>query len=146
MPTYLSTEKLVTEAKKHGVDFGKGDPYNRLRYYTKMEWMPHMIRKKDNGDDVKGHYPTWALGRLILIEKLKSHGYNKEEISKKMQSIKKWDAFYAVINPKALKAKIIIVGISLVLLLVLLSEMGIIPIGKPKSYIREQVLNTPTIN
>ena len=31
MESLISTEKLIEEAKTKGIDFGKGDPYNRLR-------------------------------------------------------------------------------------------------------------------
>ena len=48
MESLISTEKLIEESKTKGIDFGKGDPYNRLRYYTKIGWLPHMQRKKND--------------------------------------------------------------------------------------------------
>ena len=45
-PDSVQVIKLIKQAKKEGVQFGRGDPYNRLRYYTKIGWLPHMTRKK----------------------------------------------------------------------------------------------------
>ena len=74
-PTYISLTKLVLGAKKAGVNFGKGDPYNRLRYYTKIGILPNMVRIKG-----VGHYPENALKRLIRIETLKAQGIENERI------------------------------------------------------------------
>ena len=73
----VSIENLIEAAKRKGLNFGKGDPYNRLRYYTKIGWLPHMVRKSDNEGSIKGHYPEWALNQLIIIEKLKAEGAAK---------------------------------------------------------------------
>ena len=43
----INIKDLIQELKNKNIDFGKGDPYNRLRYYTKIGWIDHMIRKKD---------------------------------------------------------------------------------------------------
>lgn len=43
---FISVEKLIKILKEKNISFGKGDPYNRLRYYTKIGWLPHMTRKK----------------------------------------------------------------------------------------------------
>lgn len=39
-------DEVVSRAKHAGVDFGKGNPFNRLRYYTKIGLLPHA--KKEN--------------------------------------------------------------------------------------------------
>jgi len=74
-PSYISLAKLVSLAKKSGVNFGKGDPYNRLRYYTKMGMLPNMVRVKGVGS-----YPETALKKLIRIEALKAQGVSNERI------------------------------------------------------------------
>ena len=74
MSSLIEVEKLIRMAKKEGVSFGKGDPYNRLRYYTKIGWLPHMERKRVKSGDVVGHYPKWVLSRLVMIDKLKKQG------------------------------------------------------------------------
>ena len=48
----LPVEEIIEKAKNLGVRFGQGEPYNRLRYYTKLNWIPHMERK---GKNVQGH-------------------------------------------------------------------------------------------
>jgi len=41
----ISINEVIERAKKLGVDFGKGDPRNRLRYYVKIGLLPHAQRK-----------------------------------------------------------------------------------------------------
>jgi len=41
----ISIDEVIERAKKLGVDFGKGDPRNRLRYYVKIGLLPHAKRK-----------------------------------------------------------------------------------------------------
>lgn len=86
MAELIPADKLISEAKKRKIDLGKGDPYNRLRYYTKIDWLPHMERQKDSGGNVVGHYPEWVLERLELIDELKSKGLTNEEITDKIKS------------------------------------------------------------
>src|SRR5205085_8389415 len=87
MTDLISVENLIAESKKRGITFGKGDPYNRLRYYTKMGWLPHMIRKRDADDkSVKGHYPKEALDIVLMIEKYKKDGLTNEAITKTIKS------------------------------------------------------------
>lgn len=77
---YLSIEQIVTRLKEVNINLGKGDPYNRLRYYTKMGWIPHMLRKKDTKGVVTGHYPENIIQTLVKIETLKKEGKSNEEI------------------------------------------------------------------
>jgi hypothetical protein len=141
MEAYVSFEKLIDEAKKQGVDFGKGDPYNRLRYYTKMGWLPHMIRKKGEENDITGHYPRSALKRLVLIENMKSKNVSNEEIARKIQSLSKWDAFFSLINSKNLKIKIVVYAMLALILFIIATETGIIHLGKTKDFMRNQILS-----
>ncbi len=140
MEDFISLEKIIEEAKKKGVGFGKGDPYNRLRYYTKIGWLPHMIRKNENGG-IKGHYPIWALKRLISIEKFKSKGLSNEEISVKINARNKVSDFYASLARPENKVKIVTYLSFVALLIILLSEFGLITIGKQKSTIIAQNQN-----
>src|SRR3990172_9961752 len=80
MERLIATDDLIKEAEKMGVKFGKGDPYNRIRYYTKMGWLPHMVRKEG-----KGNFPNWALDRLVMIERLKDKNFSNEDITKKIE-------------------------------------------------------------
>jgi hypothetical protein len=141
MEAYVSFEKLIDEAKKQGVDFGKGDPYNRLRYYTKMGWLPHMIRKKGEENDITGHYPKSALKRLVLIENMKSKNVSNEEIARKIQSLSKWDAVFSLINSKNLKIKVIVYAMLALILFIIATETGIVHLGKTKDFMRNQILS-----
>ncbi len=117
---YISAQKLIQEAINKGIDFGKGDPYNRLRYYTKMGWLPHMIRKKGEEDDVKGHYPTWVLERLLKIENLKKLGYSNEELTKKINEHNTLQSLKSILFSKELRLKTwAIILLSLIVIIVL---------------------------
>lgn len=140
MEAYISFEKLIDEAKKQRVNFGKGDPYNRLRYYTKMGWLPHMVRKKGEENDVTGHYPKAALKSLILIENMKAQNLSNEEITQKIQSMSKWDTFYSLINTKNLKYKFVAYSLLALMLFIIATETGIIHLGKTNNYMRERIL------
>jgi len=84
---YLSIEQIVTRLNEVNVSLGKGDPYNRLRYYTKMGWIPHMSRKKDSKGVVSGHYPEDVVQTLVKIESFKKEGKSNEEIGKLIKKV-----------------------------------------------------------
>jgi hypothetical protein len=77
----INIKDLINELKKKNIDLGKGNPYNRLRYYTKIGWIDHMVRKKDLNGVVVGHYPKSVIEKIIEIENLKKDGKNNEEIT-----------------------------------------------------------------
>ena len=79
----LPIRQFVALAKKRGVDFGKSNPYNRLRYYTKIGLLPNMVRIKS-----QGHYPMSALERLYRIEKYKKEGWDNKKILKSLKKEK----------------------------------------------------------
>jgi hypothetical protein len=80
----LPLEEIVELSKKKNVDFGSGEPYNRLRYYTKLGWIPNMIRKKDEEGIVRGHYPKQVVFLLTKIDKYKKAGLDNDQITKKI--------------------------------------------------------------
>lgn len=127
MENLISIDEIIKRAKKRGVDFGKGDPYNRLRYYTKIGWLPHMERK-----DGKGHYPDWVLDRLLIIERLKSENASNEEIEKKLNTQNWKRNLSSVINRPEFRIKAVIYLSFLMLAFIFASETGIIRISKSK--------------
>lgn len=78
----ISVEKLIEILKNKNINLGKGDPYNRLRYYTKIGWLPHMVRKKNDAGVISGHYPISVIDQIIKIEELKDKKADKHEITK----------------------------------------------------------------
>jgi hypothetical protein len=50
----IKIDEIIERAKELGVDFGKGDPKNRLRYLTKIGLLPHCQRKVLKKDYQKG--------------------------------------------------------------------------------------------
>lgn len=129
MEDLISLESLIKEAEERGVDFGKGDPYNRLRYYTKIGWLPHMIRKKDDNGRISGHYYSWAIDRLITIEEFKKQGLSNDEISKKLNIKTKLQVLRELLKSKETQSKIITYSSLVLLLLIFLSEFGVISFG-----------------
>jgi len=91
---YLSLKEIVLLSKRQGVNFGKGSPYNRLRYYTKIGLLPNMVRVKS-----QGHYPKDALEKLVRIEKLKSLGWDNERIKEEFKK----ESLTIKLNPESKK-------------------------------------------
>lgn len=139
MEKFISLKELIKLAKQEGIDLGKGDPYNRLRYYTKMGWLPHMTRKTNEKGNIEGHYPTWVISALKKIQEFKDEGLSNEQVEQKIKLQNNFQkTFAAVINKKTRKT-LVIIGIVLVLVLILLTELDIIKVNKPKDM-------TPTLN
>jgi len=133
MDEFISTNKLIKKAKRKSVDFGSGSSYNRLRYYTKIGWIPHMVRRADKKGNIVGHYPNWTLDRLIYIEELKSKGLSNDEITKKINLKNKVISIKnAITSPEAQK-RVGVYSILLVILLIIGSELGIIRLGISKN-------------
>jgi hypothetical protein len=133
MEDLISVENLIEEAKSKGINFGKGDPYNRLRYYTKIGWLPHMVRKKDSAGNTRGHYPISALNRLLEIEKLKESGQDNADISKKLKITIKLGSIIDFLKTPETRTQVTILGSFIILLLILSNELGIITLGKTKA-------------
>ena len=133
MSDFISVNELLKQAEQMGIDFGKGDPYNRLRYYTKMGWIPHMVRKKAEKGGTKGHYPTTTLDRLLLIQKLKEKGLDNDEIEKKLKMRDRVHNLYSLLRSDVIKNKIITYGSFLMLLVILLAQFNILNVGPPRN-------------
>ena len=145
MDSLIDIDKLIRKAKKEGVSFGKGDPYNRLRYYTKIGWLPHMTRRKNKAGNVRGHYPNWVLERIILIENYKKQGLSNDDISKKVGTRSKIHDFYARFNSQDFRNKIISYATVTILLIIFLNELDVINLSKSKNRdILLQTQNVPT--
>ncbi len=146
MDGYISLENLIKEAVKNGVDFGKGDPYNRLRYYTKLGLLPHMVRKSVNGELV-AHYPADALDTLLEIEKLKSLGMKNQDISKKLEELKLKNSpgspgltalkIARYITPSK---KTVVSAFIVLFCFISLAGLGLLPIGKSKNDLIQKTL------
>jgi DNA-binding transcriptional MerR regulator len=135
MDELISIDKIIKIAKSRGLDFGAGDPYNRLRYYTKIGWLPHMVRKIDRKGNIKGHYPTWSVDRLLLIEDLKNKGYSNEEISEKLETKNSVQGIVSAINSPDVRKQIVLYSIFAIVILIFSNELGIIRLGRSKNVI-----------
>jgi len=134
MDEFISIDKLIKQAKSKGINFGTGDPYNRLRYYTKIGWLPHMIRKADKNGNIKGHYPISSLDTLLLIEDLKSQGATNEEITKKVINKEKVNDIVSSLKSPEIKKHAISYIILSILILIFANELGVINLGKSKNF------------
>lgn len=133
MEELISVDNLIEEAKTRSIDFGKGDPYNRLRYYTKIGWLPHMIRKKDEKGSTRGHYPLSAIERLITIEDLKAKNFSNVEISKQLKVKTKMQTALDLFKTKEMQNQIITYVSLGILVLILSNELGIVRFGRAKA-------------
>ena len=123
----IAVKGLIKKAKRRGIDFGRGDPYNRLRYYTKIGWLPHMVRKTGNTGVVEGHYPEWVLDRLEYIENLKNSGQSNEAIEKKIKVANVRDSLggiFSFLNIPEKRNQFITYLSLAFLFLIFLSELG----------------------
>jgi DNA-binding transcriptional MerR regulator len=88
----ISIEEIIRRAKDLGVDFGRGDPKNRLRYYTKIGLLPHAQRVSFKGGFPTGAYPESVISVLVLIDKKLKEGKSilqiKRELEKERERIK----------------------------------------------------------
>lgn len=133
MDELISIESLIAKARARGVDFGKGDPYNRLRYYTKIGWLPHMVRKKDTQGNTRGHYPIWAVDRLIEVETLKDQGVSNDEIAKKLKIKTRLQSIIEILKTKETRNQAVIYFSFIILVLILGNELGVINLGQSKA-------------
>ena len=122
MNEYYTIEEMIEIAKKSGISFGRTDPYNRLRYYTKIGWLPHMVRKQGKETkEVIGHYPAWALTTLIKIEQMKKQNFSNEKIAKTLINDTKIRNIKTTIlnknNIRGLSIYAIITGIAIIIFL-----------------------------
>lgn len=146
MDELISIEKIIEDAKASGIEFGKGDPYNRLRYYTKIGWLPHMERKKGEEDTAaKGHYPKWALKRLIQIEKYKEQDLSNEEITKRLKTLDKLQSIQSFVTSAETRLKIVTYVSFVVLIIILGNELEVINLGKSKNKLMSATQNTETM-
>jgi DNA-binding transcriptional MerR regulator len=139
MDDFISIDKLIKQAKSKGVNFGTGDPYNRLRYYTKIGWLPHMVRKADKTGNIKGHYPQSSLQTLVIIEDLKSQGATNEEIAKKLENKSKKEGILNLIKSPEIKKQLVTYATLLILLLIFINEIGIINLGKANRTVNQDI-------
>lgn len=138
MSQFISIETLLKQAKERNIDFGKGDPYNRLRYYTKMGWIPHMVRKKGDKGSTRGHYPTSTIDRLELIQELKNKGFSNDEISQKLKMKDKAQSFYGVLKSDEIRSKALTYISFLMLAIILMVEIGYVKVGKQRDLLVQQ--------
>ena len=99
-----------------------------------------MKRKTDMEGNVKGHYPLWALDRLILIENLKAQGETNDNISKKLQVKNKVQTVMSVVAEKDSRNQIVMYSILVLLAIIFANEFGLIKLGQTKSSVTNSIL------
>lgn len=130
METLISLDMLIKELKKKGVDLGKGDPYNRLRYYTKIGWLPHMVRKKNIKNEIVGHYPSWVADTILEIERFRQKGLSNQDISRLMSKENKVKSVKSILFSQDIKNHLVAYMILILVIFVVLVELNLVPINK----------------
>lgn len=92
--TLLPLDKIIELAKNAGVDFGKGNTKERLRYLTKLGILPNATRivspdLKSNKPASVGHLPYSCIEKLTLCQRLYKKGLAYQQIAKKIKAIEK---------------------------------------------------------
>lgn len=141
MEELIPIEKFIELAVKNGVDFGKGDPYNRLRYYTKIGLLPHMQRRVVGGE-VIGHYPSSAVDTLLEVEKLKRLGLSNQDIAQKIKDFSVNTGTNAmkmarILTPSPKTLKIVLFAL---FGLAVFAGFGFLPVGKSKTDLIQKTL------
>jgi len=102
----ISIDDVISRAKSRNVDFGKGDPRERLRYLTKIGLLPHAQRKSFvNGQSPNGAYPEYIIAILEEIDKKIKSGKSIQELKKEKERESLIEAPY-VIHSSFLREKI----------------------------------------
>jgi len=96
----ISIDDFIAVAKNLGVDFGKGNPKERLRYLTKIGLLPHAKRKSFNGSPPNGAYPESVLEILLEIDKKLKAGKTIQQIKREMIVSEKDETEGAVFFPE----------------------------------------------
>ncbi|HSX58028.1 MAG TPA: hypothetical protein VLE47_02015 [Candidatus Saccharimonadales bacterium] len=78
----ISFDEFIRLSRLKGADFGKGDPYNRLRYYIKTGLLPKASRKSFNGLPPSGALPIEAVDTLVEIDEKIKEGRSIQQIIK----------------------------------------------------------------
>ncbi len=127
MPSLIAVSELIKKAKSKGINFGGGDPYNRLRYYTKIGWLPHMVRKVGKKRSVEGHYPEWTLERLQSIVEWKAEGLSNAEVERRISAENVRRGFgrvFSFMNSSDGRRNAFIYGSIGLLFVILIAELG----------------------
>ena len=92
----ISIDDIIFRAKNRGIDFGKGDPRERLRYLTKIGLLPHAKRKSFNGQPPNGAYPEYVIEVLSEIDEKLKAGKSIQEFKKEKERKNLIEAPYGI--------------------------------------------------
>lgn len=81
----ISIDEIIIKAKILGINLGKGNPRERLRYLTKIGLIPHAERKSFNGQRPNGAYPEYVIEILKEIDQKIKAGKSIQEIKKEKE-------------------------------------------------------------
>ncbi|KKR50749.1 MAG: hypothetical protein UT84_C0007G0020, partial [Candidatus Curtissbacteria bacterium GW2011_GWA1_40_16] len=93
--TLLPTDKIIALAKSAGVDFGPGNPAERIRYFIKLGILPHAQRRSylDPASNLPtapiGHLPYSSVKKLIEVDRLYKTGKTYPQIAQKLNEEEK---------------------------------------------------------
>ena len=96
----ISIDEVIERAKKLGVDFGKGNPRNRLRYYVKIGLLPHAKRKVFKNNLPEGAYPEEIVWKLFEIDRMIKAGKGILQIKREMEEREQKEREKVFVLPK----------------------------------------------
>lgn len=84
----ISTRDLIEIAQNLGVDLGKSNQKERIRYFIKLGILPQTVKKSSYEGKIVGHLPSWALERLLYVDRLYARGLSYPKIAQKLKRIR----------------------------------------------------------
>lgn len=76
---FYPISEIIKRATQRGVDFGSGNPENRIRYYIRFGLLPHAKRKAFNGTPPGAAFKLDVIDRLVQIDRLSKKGKSVTE-------------------------------------------------------------------
>src|SRR3990167_8270203 len=90
----LPTKTIIEIALAHSVDFGSGDPAERIRYFIKLGLLPNVkkLASKNLLDNKNrpvpvGHLPAFCAERLVKIDRLHKSGIAYGKIEDELETL-----------------------------------------------------------
>lgn len=89
LPKHLiPTTEIIEIAGKLNIDLGNSDPKERIRYLIKLGILPQTIKKMSKrSGKIAGHFPAWAVERLVYVNRLRMRGLSYPKIAEKISRI-----------------------------------------------------------
>lgn len=98
--------EIIKLASARGVDFGSGNPENRIRYYIRFGLLPHAKRKSFNGAAPTAAFRLDVVDRIVQIEKLQRKGKSVPEQKQLLLEVKTPKKLYKTTKTRTISERL----------------------------------------